>query len=147
MKPLRKRKVSRSLALEGAYIIREGGEEYCIYPLDDVMAVLAKKWALFIVAILGNRDRTRFNDLQRQLKGISPRTLTDRLKELEALRLVRREMFAEVPLRVEYGLTEDGKRMRTALIPVLKWSLDFEARGTPNPATTHASAKEGPRTA
>lgn len=133
MKPLRKRKVPRALALDRACVILEGGEEYCIYPLDDVMAVLGKKWALFIIAVLGNESRTRFNDLLRRLKGISPRTLTDRLKELEGLRLVDRKVFAEVPLRVEYSLTEDGKRMRRALIPFLKWSIDFEAGGMISP--------------
>ena len=137
MKPLRKRKVTRLVDLDRACVIREGGEEYCIYPLDDLMAVLGKKWALFIIAVLGNNSTTRFNDLLRQLKGISPRTLTDRLKELAALGLIQRAVFAEVPLRVEYTLTEAGRRMRKALIPFLQWSIDFEA--------THASApRPGP---
>ncbi len=130
MKPLRKRKVTRALDLDRACIIREGGEEYCIYPLDDLMAVFGKKWALFIMAVLGNDSRTRFNNLLRQLKGVSPRTLTDRLKELEDLRLIERTVYPEVPLRVEYALTEDGMRMRRALIPFLKWSIDFETGRT-----------------
>ncbi len=130
MKPLRKRKVTRALDLDRACIIREGGEEYCIYPLDDLMAVFGKKWALFIMAVLGNGSRTRFNDLLRQLKGVSPRTLTDRLKELANLRLIERTVYPEVPLRVEYALTEDGMRMRRALIPFLKWSIDFETGRT-----------------
>lgn len=116
----------RAVDLDRACIIREGGQEYCIYPLDDVMAVLGRKWSLFIIAVLGNDNRTRFNDLLRQLKGISPRTLTDRLKELEALRLIQRHVFPEVPLRVEYTLTEEGRGMRRALIPFLKWSIEFE---------------------
>jgi DNA-binding HxlR family transcriptional regulator len=111
-------------------VIREQGEEYCIYPLDDLMAVLGKKWALFIMAVLGNDSRTRFNELLRELKGVSPRTLTDRLKELASLRLIERTVYPEVPLRVEYALTEDGKRMRRALIPFLKWSIDFETGRT-----------------
>ncbi len=130
MKPLRKRKVTRALDLDRACIIREGGEEYCIYPLDDLMAVFGKKWALFIMAVLGNGSRTRFNDLLRQLKGVSPRTLTDRLKELANLRLIERTVYPEVPLRVEYALTKDGMRMRRALIPFLKWSIDFETGRT-----------------
>lgn len=131
MKLLRKRKVTRAVDLDRACIIREGGEEYCIYPLDDLMAVLGKKWALFIMAVLGNDSKTRFNDLLRQLKGISPRTLTDRLKELKDLRLIQRTVYPEGPLRVEYALTENGKRMRKALIPFLKWSIEFEAGRTP----------------
>lgn len=130
MKRLSKRRVTRALDLDRACVIREQGEEYCIYPLDDLMAVLGKKWALFIMAVLGNDSRTRFNDLLRQLKGVSPRTLTDRLKELANLRLIERTVYPEVPLRVEYALTEDGKRMRRALIPFLKWSIDFETGRT-----------------
>lgn len=126
MKSLRKRKVTRVLDLDRACIIREGSEEYCIYPMDDVMAVLGRKWSLFIIAVLGNDSRTRFNGLLRQLKGISPRTLTDRLAELQDLRLIRRTVFPEVPLRVEYALTEDGRGMRKALIPFLRWSIEFE---------------------
>jgi len=122
--------VTRAVDLDRACVIREQGEEYCIYPLDDLMAVLGKKWALFIMAVLGNDSRTRFNDLLRQLKGVSPRTLTDRLKELASLRLIERTVYPEVPLRVEYALTEDGKRMRRALIPFLKWSIDFETGRT-----------------
>lgn len=126
MKSLRKRKVTRLVDLDRACIIREGDREYCIYPLDDLMAVLGKKWALFIIAVLGNNRTTRFNDLLRQLKGISPRTLTDRLKELMDVGLVHRAAYPEVPLRVEYTLTEEGRRMRKALIPFLQWSIDFE---------------------
>lgn len=122
--------MTRAVDLDRACVIREQGEEYCIYPLDDLMAVLGKKWALFIMAVLGNDSRTRFNDLLRQLKGVSPRTLTDRLKELANLRLIERTVYPEVPLRVEYALTEDGKRMRRALIPFLKWSIDFETGRT-----------------
>ncbi len=136
MKPLRKRKVTRAVDLDRACIIREGGEEYCIYPLDDLMAVLGKKWTLFIIAVLGNERRTRFNDLLHKLKGISPRTLTDRLKELQGAGLIQRTAFAEVPLRVEYVLTEDGRMMRKALLPFLQWSIDFETHGksVPSPA-------------
>ncbi len=127
---MRKRTVARNLDLDRACVIREGGVEYCIYPLDDVMAVLGKKWALFIVAIMGNESRIRFNDLSRQLKGIGPHTLTDSLRELEAIRLVRRTAYPEIPPRVEYELTEDGRRMRKALIPFLRWAIEFEiARG------------------
>ena len=131
MKPLHKRKVVRRLDLDRACIIREGGREYCIYPLDDLMAVLGKKWALFIIAVLGNENATRFNDLWHRLKGVSPRTLSDRLKELEALGLIRRSAFAEVPPRVEYVLTDAGRRMRRALIPFLQWSIDFETSRIP----------------
>ncbi len=134
MKSLRPRKVPRAVDLDRACIIVEGGTEYCIYPLDDILAALARKWALFLIAVVGNTSRVRFNDLLRQLKGISPRTLTDRLRELERLRLVERRVFPEVPLRVEYSLTPAGRSMRKALIPFLKWSVEFERQASGDPA-------------
>jgi DNA-binding HxlR family transcriptional regulator len=57
-----------------------------------------------------------------ELKGISPTTLTDTLKELQREGLIRRESFAEIPPRVEYSLTEDGIELRKAIIPLLKWA-------------------------
>lgn len=110
-------------------MIREGDREYCIYPLDRVMVVLGKKWTLFLIAVLGNRERMRFNEILSELRFVSSRTLTDRLRELAALGLVQREMFSEIPPRVEYRLTEEGRRMRRVLIPLLSWAIEFETGG------------------
>ena len=63
----------------------------------------------------------RFGELRRSLVGISPETLTDRLRELEESGLVTRTMYAEIPPRVEYDLTERGRR----LSPVLSALADF----------------------
>ena len=56
------------------------------------------------------------------LSGISPKTLSDTLKELEMEGLIKRESFAEIPPRVEYTLTKDGVDLREAIIPLLKWT-------------------------
>jgi len=56
------------------------------------------------------------------LPGISPKTLSDTLKELEAEGLIRRESFAEIPPRVEYSLTKDGIDLRDAILPLLSWT-------------------------
>jgi len=122
--------VPRKVELDQACVIREGDQEYCIYPMGDLMAVLGKRWSLFIIAVLGNERRMRFNDLVRQLKGISPRTLTDGLRELESLGLVERTLFADVPPRVEYTITSYGRDLRRTLIPVLRWAIDFETHGS-----------------
>ncbi len=119
----------RRTELDSVCVIREGEEEYCIYPLDRLMAVLGKKWTLFIIAVLGNAERPRFNEIHADLKLISSRTLADRLKELEALGLVHREAFAQIPPRVEYRLTAGGRSMRKVLMPLLKWAINFETGG------------------
>ncbi len=119
----------RRTELDPVCVIREGSEEYCIYPLDRLMGVLGKKWTLFIIAVLGNSDRMRFNEIHAHLKFISSRTLADRLKELVTLGLVHREAFDQIPPKVEYRLTMEGQSMRRVLIPLLSWAIEFEAGG------------------
>jgi len=58
--------------------------------------------------MIGNYETIRFNKIMKNLNSISPKTLTDRLKELEKAGLIKREIFAEIPPRVEYSLTLDG---------------------------------------
>jgi DNA-binding HxlR family transcriptional regulator len=58
----------------------------------------------------------------KNLIGISPRTLSIRLKELEKAELVKRENFAEIPPRVEYTLTTDGMEVREKIIPLMEWA-------------------------
>ncbi|MEA2474430.1 MAG: hypothetical protein QOE06_2345 [Thermoleophilaceae bacterium] len=67
------------------------------------------------------QGRTRFCELERSLAGISPRTLSLRLRELEAEGVLERRTFPEVPPRVEYALTEKG----LALIPIIEVMRDF----------------------
>jgi len=75
-----------------------------------------------IVNAIGNYGKLRFNNLMEELGYISPKTLSDTLKRLEVEGLIKRESFAEIPPRVEYTLTKDGKDLRKAIIPILKWA-------------------------
>lgn len=76
--------------------------------------ILCSKWTAIIVRDLASCE-SRFCELERSLAGISPRTLSLRLKELEDNGIVERRTFAEVPPRVEYALTKKGE----ALIPIV----------------------------
>ncbi|HIE18821.1 TPA: transcriptional regulator [Candidatus Bathyarchaeota archaeon] len=96
----------------------------CFCPLKGIIDVISKKWALLIINALGNYERLRFNRLMEELNGISPKTLSDTLKRLEAEGLIKRESFAEIPPRVEYTLTKDGADLRRAIIPLLKWAAE-----------------------
>jgi len=58
----------------------------------------------------------------KELNGISPKTLSDRLKELTEAGLIKRELFAEIPPRVEYTLTQDGIEVRDAMLPLMEWA-------------------------
>ena len=96
----------------------------CFCPLDGIIDVIGKKWALLIVNAIGNHGRIRFNQLLEELNGISPKTLADTLKELQKQGLIGRESFAEIPPRVEYSLADDGLQLRKAIIPLLQWASE-----------------------
>lgn len=81
----------------------------------EAVAILGDKWTALIVLEL-SMGVGRFSQIEYCLKGISPRTLSQRLDELEAKKLIARKSYAEVPPRVEYSLTQKG----TDLIPILK---------------------------
>jgi DNA-binding HxlR family transcriptional regulator len=82
-------------------------------PVCRTAEVVCGKWTLLIIRDLAD-GRSRFCELERSLEGISPRTLSLRLRALEEEGILERQTFPEVPPRVEYGLTEKGR----ALIPI-----------------------------
>lgn len=78
------------------------------------------KWTILIVRDLMGGTK-RFGELRRSLTGISPKTLTDRLRGLEEHGLVDRRIFAEVPPRVEYSLTDAGRTLEPVLVALARW--------------------------
>jgi DNA-binding HxlR family transcriptional regulator len=95
----------------------------CLCPLDGIIDAISKKWSLLIINEIGNHKRIRYNNLMKELQGITPKTLADILKELVKYGLVRREPFNEIPPRVDYTLTFDGEQLREAIIPILQWAI------------------------
>lgn len=93
-------------------------------PIQGVIDVISKKWALLIVAVLGNSPKMRYNQILNDLKGISPKTLADTLKQLHKSGIVNRESINEIPPRVEYSLTGDGEKLRESIIPIIRWAVD-----------------------
>lgn len=87
-------------------------DETC--PVCRTAEIVCGKWTLLLVRELAE-GRSRFCELERALSGISPRTLSVRLRALEEEAMVERQTYAEVPPRVQYALTEKGK----ALLPII----------------------------
>jgi len=106
----------------------EDSETLCVCAFGGILTSISKKWALLIINKLGVSGRLRFTDLMSELEGISPRTLSETLKELQGERLINRESFSEIPPRVEYFLTKDGSELRKAIIPLLRWASDRDNR-------------------
>ena len=84
-------------------------------PVTATAEILAGKWTILLIRDLAD-GRCRFCELERSLEGISPRTLSLRLRVLEEQGILERKTFPEVPPRVEYSLTEKGR----ALVPIIE---------------------------
>jgi DNA-binding HxlR family transcriptional regulator len=91
-------------------------------PVCRTADIVCAKWTLLLIRDL-SEGHTRFCELERSLRGISPRTLSLRLRGLEEEGIVERQTFPEVPPRVEYGLTPKGR----ALLPIIE---DMRSYGT-----------------
>ena len=96
--------------------------EQCVCVVGGSIDFIGKKWTMCIVVTVGNRPGIRFNELLDGLGGISPRTLSETLKSLEAEGVLQRAAFRETPPRVEYRLTPDGVRLRAAVAPLMEWA-------------------------
>ena len=92
-----------------------------ICPSRALLEQIADKWTVLVLSILIERT-TRFNELRRQVEGISQKMLTQTLRGLERRGLVAREIFAEVPPRVEYSLTPLGRSLVKTLGAVVTWA-------------------------
>jgi len=99
-------------------------DDICFCPLYGLLDVIGKKWALLIIALLGNDHEMGFNMLRKSLTGISPKTLSDTLKRLEENGIVNRRVEGTSPPKVRYTLTPDGCSLRELLIPMLRWVAD-----------------------
>ncbi len=90
-------------------------------PVRDVMSVASDQWSILILLWLGYFPILRFNKLKKYVYGISNKVLSQRLKVLEADGYVSRKAYAEVPIRVEYSLTEFGKNYVERLLNLTEW--------------------------
>ena len=84
-------------------------------PADPVLRALWGQWKTHVLHVLGTRGACRFGVLRRTIAGISPKVLTQRLRELERDGLVWREQTATIPPQVTYGLTERGRHVHGVL--------------------------------
>ncbi len=89
-------------------------------PVERTLQVIGSKWTLLILRDLFHGTK-RFGELRRSLGHVSPKTLSERLRDLEAQGLVTRKVYAEVPPRVEYTLTEKGRSLGEIIDAMRRW--------------------------
>jgi len=118
-------------------------DEICFCPLFGILDVVAKKWALLIIAILGNEGEKGFNELKRDLGCISPKPLSDTLKNLERIGLVSKKVLETSPPTVKYSLTPDGDELREHLIPMLVWVSERGGCEMPGCPIKHKKSSTG----
>ncbi len=91
-------------------------------PMSKLQAVIGGKWKILILWYVAHYKVQRFGELKRRLAGITQATLTKQLRELEADGFLHREIYQEIPPRVEYSLTEFGQSFVPVLEAMLSWS-------------------------
>ena len=97
-------------------------------PAETTLDLIGNKWTILIIEELFRGTR-RFGEIEKSLIGISPRTLSLRLASLEKAGVIIREVFPEVPPRVEYRLSPLGRSLDDVITAVKNWGLKFE-KGT-----------------
>lgn len=99
-------------------------DEQAVVALQQAVSVLAAKWSVVVLARLADGTH-RFNELTRQIDGVSRRMLSATLRQLERDGLVERHVYpARVPARVEYELSSAGESLLSALTPLAGWGID-----------------------
>jgi DNA-binding HxlR family transcriptional regulator len=97
-------------------------------PVETTLSVIRSKWQVLILRDLMANGTMRFKELQRSIGKVSQKVLTDNLRAMEDYGIVHREVFAEVPPRVEYSLTEVGKKLQPVLDAMWAWGEGYKER-------------------
>jgi DNA-binding HxlR family transcriptional regulator len=98
-------------------------------PVEATLAVIGGKWKAVLIFHMMHTGPHRFAELRRKTTGISDRILTRQLRELETAGIVRREVFPEVPPRVQYSLTDYGESLRPVTKAMCDWGKRHLAAG------------------
>ena len=100
-------------------------EELPACPVETTLSIIRSKWQVLILRDLLANGTMRFKELQRSIGRVSQKVLTDNLRAMEDFGIVHREVFAEVPPRVEYSLTETGRSLQPVLDAMWAWGEGY----------------------
>jgi DNA-binding HxlR family transcriptional regulator len=114
------------MAAQPAPLTYAPADEEKLEALQAAVSVLAAKWSVVVLTRLATRS-SRFNELLRQIDGVSRRMLSATLRQLERDGLVERHVYARVPARVGYELSPAGERLLDALAPLAGWGVEHRA--------------------
>ena len=99
--------------------------EYLACPIRNVISRFGDKWSMLVLYSLHTSETgvLRFNELRRDMTDCSQKMLSQTLKNLERSHLVHREVYPEVPPRVEYSLTDTGKSLMPTIMALIEWGI------------------------
>ncbi len=109
----------------GCAVKRVCGKEYCC-SVELTLQVIGGKWKPVILYHLGRRGTLRFGEIRKSMPSITQKMLTQQLRELEADGMVRRQVHAQVPPRVDYTLTDLGQSVMPVLKELCRWGGSYE---------------------
>lgn len=100
-------------------------EEYLTCPIRQVLSRFGDKWSLLVLFMLNKSESgvLRFNEMNRMMADCSQKMLSQTLRNLEHYNLVHREVYPQVPPKVEYSLTETGKSLMPVIMPLIDWAI------------------------
>ena len=93
-------------------------------PVRNVISRFSGKWSMLILCVLADNEATRFNAIGKALHDISPKVLTETLKNLENDGLIVRRLYPEIPPRVEYSLSTLGKSLMPHISGLVGWAIE-----------------------
>ncbi|WP_264175065.1 winged helix-turn-helix transcriptional regulator [Clostridium sp. CS001] len=105
-------------------IMKINNKEYSC-AIELTLDIIGGKWKPIILWRLAKNDVLRFSELKRSMGAITQKMLTQQLRELEAYEMVNRKVYAEVPPKVEYSLTKQGKSVMPILDIMCNWGNDY----------------------
>ena len=94
-----------------------------LYPARRILNLIGDKWTPVVLYCLSIREVRRFNEMQRQIPDISKKMLIQTLRALEHSGLLARKVYAEVPPKTEYRLTESGRKLREPIAQLCAWAV------------------------
>jgi DNA-binding HxlR family transcriptional regulator len=96
-------------------------------PIETTFRIIGKRWTVLIIREL-LKGHTRFNRFIENIEGITPKVLTERLRELEHLGIIKRRIVSDYPVRVEYSLTDLGREFESVLLSAASFSMKHMPR-------------------
>ena len=98
-------------------------------PIDNTFKLIGKRLTVHILRNMMMQDQTRFNEFLYSIEDANPKTLSTRLREMEACGLIERKVYQdEIPVRIEYHLTEKGNRIRSVLEQMAAFSMRYSCK-------------------